>query len=374
MRTQVYTSITELPATDWDALVAADATICSHAYLKAVESSGINDCVFYYLVVYDDAGKIAAHTSAFSITMDMLLFANRTLLRVIHGIRKLIPSFLTIRMLECGTPVALGRQVCIRPGVAPDLILNEFVAALEGIARDKKLDYILFRDYRHDDLTHFDALQSHGYSRVQNLPEAVLSVRWKTFPDYLADMRSGYRRRVKLNLDKLKDKNITAELHDDFSQLADTWVSQWKTIYDNATEYKREILTPAFYTNINDALPNSKMLVFRKEGKLLAHCLLLIEGDVLRWMYVGKDGKESMDLYPFMLYEIVRVAIEAQVKSIKLGITTYIAKTDIGADLVPLYMYMKHKTVFFPRLSPWLFSKMTRLPALAPKNVFKSQP
>jgi hypothetical protein len=72
-----------------------------------------------------------------------------------------------------------------------------------------------------------------------------------------------------------------------------------------------------------------------------------------------------------MLYEIVRHAIEARLRWIKLGITTYVAKTDLGAEMVPLYMYMKHRTWLFPKLSPWLFRKMTPLPEPIDKNVFK---
>jgi len=241
------------------------------------------------------------------------------------------------------------------------------------MAERDKLDYVLFRDYQTKDRARFDHFESHGYTPLQNLPEAVLEIHWKRFEDYVADMRSNYRRRVKLNLAKIADKHIRSELLDDFRHLSDQFVAQWTTIYDNATEYKREVLTRAFYDNINAQLPNAKALVFYKNNQLIAHCLLLFEGDVLRWMYVGKDGDESEDLYPFMLYEIVRHAIAANVRWVKLGITTYIAKTDIGADIVPLFMYMKHRTRLFPKLAPWLFKQMTPLPALKEKNVFKTQ-
>ncbi|OZA13404.1 MAG: hypothetical protein B7X94_02455, partial [Hydrogenophilales bacterium 17-62-8] len=53
------------------------------------------------------------------------------------------------------------------------------------------------------------------------------------------------------------------------------------------------------------------------------------------------------------------------------GITTYVAKTDLGAEMVPLFMYLKHRTRLFPRLAPWLFQKMTPLPELKTKSVFK---
>jgi predicted N-acyltransferase len=200
----------------------------------------------------------------------------------------------------------------------------------------------------------------------------VLEIHWRSFDDYVADMRSGYRRRVKLNLARIADKDIRSELLDDFSHLSEQFVEQWTHLYDNATEYKREVLTRAFYDNINH-LPNAKALVFYKRGRMIAHCLLLFEGDVLRWMYVGKDGAEAEDLYPFMLYEMVRHAIAANMRWVKLGITTYIAKTDIGAEMVPLFMYMKHRTRLFPKLSPWLFKQMTPLPEMADKNVFKGK-
>lgn len=370
MYVRVYSSIDEIDPAAWDAILGRDAAICCHAYLKAVEGSAINDCVYRYPVVYDDTGRVLAHTCVFSISMDLALFAQGAVRALVHAVRRVFPRFLTIRMLECGTPVALGRQITLRPDADVGQVLPHLVAAAEALAEQAGLNYLLFRDYLQEDRGSFDALTAHGYSTLPNLPDAVLEVRWRTFDAYLADMRSSYRRKVKLNLSRIADRGIRSELLKDFRDLADVFVAQWQYIYDRATEYKREILTPAFYRNINN-LPGSRALVFYQQGRMIGHCLLLFEDDVLRWMYVGKDGEESEDLYPFMLYEIVRHAIEAGMRWIKLGITTYVAKTDLGAEMVPLYMYMKHRTRLFPKFSPWVFRQMTPPPARIVKSVFK---
>ena len=371
MHVKVYSSITDVAEAEWDSILERDATICSHAYLKAVEASAINDCVYRYPVVYDAQGQLIAHTCVFSITTDLALFARGATLALVHGIRRVFPGFLTIRMLECGTPVALGRQISLRRGTDVEQVLSVLVPAVEAVAKATQLNYVLFRDYLHEECPTFAAFATHGYSTLQNLPEAVLEIRWNSFDAYVADMRSSYRRKVKLNLARIADRQITSELLSDFSHLSAQFVAQWRTLFDSAIEYKREILTQAFYDNINTHLPNARALVFYEQGRLIAHCLLLFEDDVLRWMYVGKESTATEDLYPFMLYEIVRHAIEAKKRSIKLGITTYVAKTDLGAEMVPLFMYLKHRTRLFPRLAPWLFQKMTSLPEFKTKSVFK---
>ena len=372
MYVKVFSSISEIPAQDWDSILGPDTAICSHAYLSAVERSGINDCVYRYPVVYDELGFIVAHTCIFSITMDLTLFATGLVRDVIRRIRRVAPSFLTIRMLECGTPVALGRQISVRPGADTERVIGCLVPAIESIAGSEGLGYVLFRDYRLEDRPGFDALCKHRYELLHNLPDAVLEIRWDTFDDYVSSMRSNYRRKLKLNLGNLGDRQITCELLDDFRHLSERFVEQWMYIYNHATEYKREILTREFYENINSRLPGAKALVFYENGRIIAHCLLLFEDTVLRWMYVGKQSSETEDLYPFMLYEIVRIAIAAKMRWVKFGITTYVAKTDLGAELTPLYMYMKHRTWLFPKLAPWLFRKMTPLPNLKPKSVFKT--
>lgn len=373
MHVRVYSSIDEIEPRAWDEILGRDATICSHAYLKAVEGSAINDCVFRYPVVYDDAGRVLAHTCMFSISMDMALFAQGAVRALVGAVRRVFPRFLTLRMLECGTPVALGRQITLRDDADAEQVLAQLVAAAETIAEEAGLNYLLFRDYRDEERGRFDALTAHGYSVLPNLPDAVLEIHWRSFDAYLADMRSSYRRKVKLNLSRVAGRQIRSELLEDFRHLADTFVTQWLYVYDHATEYKREVLTPAFYRNINTQLPGSRALVFYQQDRLIGHCLLLFEDDVLRWMYVGKDAEEAEDLYPFMLYEIVRHAIEAGVRWLKLGITTYVAKTDLGAEMVPLYMYMKHRTRLFPKLSPWLFRRMTPLPPQIAKSVFRRE-
>ncbi|MEQ1772052.1 MAG: hypothetical protein ABL879_19730, partial [Devosia sp.] len=51
-RTVVLTSIGDIDATRWDELAGDASVVRSHAYLDAVEQAGINDCRYYYPVVY----------------------------------------------------------------------------------------------------------------------------------------------------------------------------------------------------------------------------------------------------------------------------------------------------------------------------------
>lgn len=60
MNVRTYSSINEIEPREWDAIVGKNQLICRHAYLRAIEEAHINDCRFYYPVIFDGT-HIVAH-------------------------------------------------------------------------------------------------------------------------------------------------------------------------------------------------------------------------------------------------------------------------------------------------------------------------
>jgi len=63
INTRVYESISEVDPDEWNSVVGCDRLIARHEYLLAVEKSNINDCKYFYPVIYDGNG-IMAHACA----------------------------------------------------------------------------------------------------------------------------------------------------------------------------------------------------------------------------------------------------------------------------------------------------------------------
>src|SRR5262245_62143041 len=108
-KTRIYNSIKEIDPKSWDK-ITNDSIARSHAFLLAVQESHINDCKYFYPVIFNQNDEIVAHTCVYTIITDLtMLVAKYKFLRsCIVAIRKLFPKFLKILMTECGTPVAVG--------------------------------------------------------------------------------------------------------------------------------------------------------------------------------------------------------------------------------------------------------------------------
>ncbi|MBN2402227.1 MAG: GNAT family N-acetyltransferase [Spirochaetes bacterium] len=375
MHVKVYNSITEIDEEKWNALIGRNRIICSFKFLLAVEKSHINDCEYYYPVVYEN-NQIIAHACTYSITTDLDTLAKGISKKIIQLIRFFWKNFLKIKFLECGTPIAIGNTISFAENIDKKKALNILVDCVEKIANNRRLNIILFRDFYEDEINFFNDLNKKKYKKVNNLPNAILKVKWNSFDEYINDLRSHYRYKFNKYLNKIKQEKIKVELCNDFIDIAENLQTLWQNVYDNAKEYKREILTKDFFIYLNSYLKNkAKIILLKKDLKIIGFALLLIDNDILRFMFSGIDYKYNIEhsTYFNSLLCIVNQAIIEQKKEIDIGLTTYIPKMNVGAKIVNLYMYIKHTNRLLNPLITNLFTIMNPKIEIKTNNVFKEK-
>ncbi len=373
MHTEIHTSIAQIDRDEWNSIVAPNRLICRHEYLEAIENSKINDCRYFYPVIRDDSGKLLAHTCLYFISTELDLFATGALKLGIQKIRKLWPSFLILRSLECGTPVALGNTISYSNGENAEM-LGEIVRAAEKVAVDIGVKVLLFRDFYDGDLAFYDQLKHFGYKRIHNLPSVHLDVRWSSFDEYVSSLRSEYRHKTLSRIAKFTKSGASIELVESFSSLADELAVLWKEVFDRAVEYKREVLGSAFFRSIEHHLPDeTAVLVARQHGAIIGFMFELFDEDTLTPLFCGLDYSVSRDtsVYFNLFYRSIELAISRGMKSIDFGITTLEPKVEFGAEVTSQYMYMKHTTDVWKGIVPRIFDAMTPQPDFRSRNVFR---
>ncbi|HOW27517.1 MAG TPA: GNAT family N-acetyltransferase [Elusimicrobiota bacterium] len=376
MEIKVHTTIEAVPKDDWNGIVGPNRLICTHEYLSAIERSGINDCRFFYPAAYE-GGRLVAHTCAYTISTELDLFATGVLKKAIGRVRRFWPDFLILRSLECGTPVALGSTFSFREGTDRAAALGALRAAIEGIAEREGINVILFRDFLDRELPFYDSLLSFGYRRIHNLPGTRIDVTWKTFDQYLDSLRKRYRKEISLRKRKFQRDDVTVQVVEDFTPHAADLERLWFNVYDQAREYKRERLTKDFFMNIRQCLNGrSSVLLVKKGDRPVAFSLLLFDDETLIPLFCGLDYSLNEDycLYFNLFYNIIALAGERDMRDIDLGITTLEPKKEIGAEVVTLHMYMKHRNPLFHLFVPRIFDAMTPQDNTPPKRVFKTDP
>jgi hypothetical protein len=373
MLARTLTSIADVDPARWNAIVAKNRLICRHEYLRAVEVSRINDCRYFYPVVYD-GDNIVAHACVYFISTELDSFAGGSLKRAIGGVRRIWKDFLILRSIECGTPAALGATVSFREGTDKRAALTHIVRETEQLARKLRVGVVLFRDFYEDELTFFDQLRDAGYRRIHNLPCARMEIQWQSFDDYLGSMRSEYRYKILTRIKKFQKSGGAIEVLTDFSSRAEDLARLWRNIYDRATEYRREILLRDFFENVDRYLKSrSAVIVASIGGQPMGFLLLFLDDETMTTIFAGLDYSCSKGhaVYFNLFYKAIEVAIRRGVKDIDFGITTIAPKIELGAVAVPLYMYMKHLSPVWNRIVPRLFEMMTPKSSLYFRNIFK---
>ncbi len=372
MEVSTYRRLGALEPTEWDGVDQGMRLAARHKFLAAVEASRINDCRYYYPVVRQK-GNPVAHASIYQISTEIDMFGGPGLRAMVRSVRRIRKKFMIMRTVECGCPVALGNTIVFRPGSDRSSVLELILRAVERIAAEEGVDAIVFRDFDDDEVPFYErVMRSWGYHKIHNLPSAHLRIRWETFDDYLRAMRSQYRYKIRARMQRFGESGARMFVMDDFSDRAVEMARLWRNVYDQAKEYQREVIGPDFFVNVGRIRGTSALMV-EINGRLVAFSLLIDDGETLEQLYCGLDYEinRSAAVYFNMLYKIVKMAIDRGYRKVDFGITTLIPKLDVGAEAVPLYMFMKHRQRVWNWIAPRIFDMMTSIPTERSRRVFK---
>jgi len=374
LKIEVYDRIGEVPQERWDALLEGRSLTFSHAFWELLERSGMDNFRCRHVLLSHDSGQACALATVYSTTTDIAIFAPPWLRGLLVSIRRIFPHFLKLRMLECGTPVTLNSPPFV---VAEGADTHEVIAALHqwlhATARTEGHWVIVVRDFEPDAaplLAHFVAL---GYHTAGGLPNAYLDIAWSTWEDYLASMQSYYRSKLLKRLRTAEEARMRHELVEEFAGLADTLFRQWLVVHESAVEFQREVLTPGFYRELAERMgKRSKVLLFYSGDQLIGHALLLHDGDLLRWLYFGRNQAANDGLYLYAGNAVIDTAIRLRVKRLEMGLTTYPIKQDLGARLAPIQLALRSPSRFIHLFVGTVYRLLNRTPRMRNKRIFKA--
>lgn len=348
--TKILRSIKELSADQWDSIAGGKELARSHAYLSAVEETSVNDAEYFYPVVLCD-GKVVAHCCVYTISTDFLQMLPRIVQPMAKTLRRLWPRLLVVKVTECCSPLVADHSISILEGADRPALIKTIACAIEQIAKQQRSPLIVVRDFLTSEREKFDLLLNEGFNLVSNMPLARIRVRWDSYEKYIGSMRSRYRKDVKRRLRRAERTGQQVKKVENFGEFADTWVNQAAVVFENTKGFKREQLAPAYYQNVDKNLGDkSELLAVERDGSLVAHGMLVSDETSTTATYFGRDpGKPNSEWFQLM-NEVIRSGINRKSEFINLGLGSYEAKANVGAEVEPLFVYSKSSS----RVVNWL--------------------
>jgi predicted N-acyltransferase len=374
LKTNIFNSITEVPADIWDALVQGHSCSHSRVFWEVLENSGLNDFRYRYILVSDDAGIPIAIAGFYAVTTDIAIFSPRALRTPLLKVRQIFPNFLKLRMLECGTPITVSSPPFASKDKEMDSrVLSTLGRLLKQIANTEGQLLIVIRDFEPSIQVLQAVLGPLSYHWVDSLPNTYMDIPWNTSEDYIASLKSYYRSKLLKHLRRNRENLVEHKLVTEFHDLAETLSRQWRVVHDQADEFQREVLNSEFYREFSLRLEErSKVLLFYRQGKLVGHALLLLDGELLRWMYFGRNQAGNDSLYIYVAYAVIETAIQLGTRRLELGLTTYSIKQDLGATITPIRLALHSPWRLINPLIALLYPLLNNPPKLMDKRVFKS--
>jgi hypothetical protein len=353
LRTRLFHRIDEVDPVRWG--ITGSDPFSSTAVLRALEKAKLPGVRMRYVVLEDPVGRWVAATSLASLEIDGARLTHGLFRGIIETVRRLNPGFLRTRLMVCGTPLSVGNPpVRLVRGTDAVVALRTLGGVLDEVAEEERSSWRAFKEFPATQLDAARMALCSGTSRwslVPSEPNCGMSVPWRSFEAYLADLRSHYRYKIR----KAARRLATDGVETDVAPLDGAYDARAHALYEQVfqrADVQLERLTEGFFRALGSAFGDRALLIrFRRHGELVGWVAMLLDGSVAYDLFHGIDysGAGDSDLYFNQLASAVRLAIRRRVAYLSLGQSTLTAKARFGAEAVPLWLALRHRSAVLNR-------------------------
>ncbi|NEO43918.1 MAG: 8-amino-7-oxononanoate synthase, partial [Moorea sp. SIO4A3] len=343
-------SLRELTPQQWN-IPSASQPLLDYDLLSMIENPKVNNLKHFYLRILGQDRKPVGRANAYIAPTDFATIEtgmSSSMKTIIRSIKQLFPGFMSFNMLECGFFTTMGEGLEIAEPYSKKTAIETVADELEQICKEDKVDFLFFRDIPLESYeTYKNVLAPRGYLPTFGFANAVLDVKWNDLEEFLKSFKSKDRLKLKNSLLFTEKFDIECKIMTDYDHLTKDLAKLWNNVYKSSGDYSREILDEKFFAACSRLLKDkSEVITFWYEGELVAFLLNVFNGDeyfVLDWgVNYDFEHYRKSNLYRAASLLSVQQAIKHQKKKMPFGITNYVPKKLLGAEIVPLIYFVKH--------------------------------
>jgi predicted N-acyltransferase len=362
LRMQVVSSVSQIDQEAWESLQAPDNLFTTLDYLKAVEESHALECEFQYFQFYKD-GEMICGLAGYQLQLDLSAYAGRLLANMLSPIQRIFTRFLSISTLIIGTPVSAGLTAVFRSGINSEQLSN-VVEHLMHYVRQQKIRVVLVRDFKQKRSLLEQVLEMAGFQQVENFPLAYMPIPWNNFEDYLAAMKSRYRYDARRRIKHKSAQDIETRFcnNSKVMQYTQQYVMLYQNVLAQSNEFPHEIIGADYHQSMRRNLGKHSYWLQHFQGdQLVAFLHFILYRKRIIAQYIGLDYQvsEAGQLYFNAFYDLIRFAIQQGATQIEAGISSYPAKSSMGFSVLPMRMYIWHRSKLVRLLIAKVFSALS---------------
>lgn len=353
----------------WDDQVP-DEILRQSDYLRTLELTNPRHLTNLYVVVKNDQQSVVGVVLLQSIVLDFgssFRYEKYTTdrspwSRLWQKVRQAAVSWIKFRLMVVGNLYLTGQYGIYLSQYSSDEKFHIVQDLLKVLKREfcgsgLRFSGILYKDYfEHEALTKYKEL---GLEPFNIDPNMILPLRssWQTFDDYLLDMKSKYRVRLKNAIKKFKGiERRVLTLEEVIAYNEDIY-----RLYDSILEGSGFVLAKGdntYFKTLKRQLGEKYHVIgYFLEGRLVAFYTWMLEGDKIDSHFIGLDGElnNKYQLYLNILLDLVRDGINQNATSIYYFRTALEIKSSIGAEPHDMTCYFRHTNGIINSIIPVAF-------------------
>ncbi len=336
-----------------------------HRYYEIVEKTIRQGFDYRYFAMRDADGEVRAVAPFFVLDQDLCAGMGAGVQKIIAGLRRLWPRFMTARTLMIGCAAGEG-HLDGADEVPHDVQAQLLAKSIPAHAAGLKARLIVFKEFPAKYRGVLACFVGTGYTRVPSYPMTQLNIDYPSFDEYMARALSRKTRqdlRVKFRAAAAAPAIELTVVHD-IAPVIDDVYPLYLQVFERS-RLRFEKLTSEFLCELSRRMPDKvRYFIWRQEGRVIAFSLCMVEGDDIYAEYLGLDYTLALKLhlYHYAFRDVVTWAIANGYKSFRSSGLNYDPKLHLRSRLDPIDLYVRHT-------SPVLNALLARvLPALEPTH------
>ena len=315
-----------------------------HRYYEIVDETLQNDFEHHYLWLEDPSGTLRAIQPVFLVRQNLVEGVPGKIRSVIDVIRKILPRFLTMRVLMVGCAAGTGDLgACSEKDER--WTAEALPESLWTYAREKKASLIVLKDFPANYRSALETFALNGYARIPSMPMTRLQLRYGNWDEYFGTLSKATRKDLRRKFRKTeRGPKIEMQLVSDIAPFIDEIYPLYLAVHERSP-LKFETLTKDYFRAIAQRMPErARFFIWRQDGKIVAFSFCLVCGDAIYDECIGLDYRVALDLhlYFYTLRDIISWALQQGLKYYYSNPLNYEPKLHLDCELAPLDLYVRH--------------------------------
>jgi predicted N-acyltransferase len=319
-----------------------------HRYYEIVENT--LECGFehYYFLLEDASGNVRAIQPVFFVRQNLVEGVPGKVRSVVDRIRKILPRFLTMRVLMVGCGAGTGDLgACDETDEA--WAADALRASLRIFAKQSKASLVVLKDFPANYRSELETFSSAGYVRIPSMPMTRLPLHFENWDEYFRTLSKATRKDLRRKFRKAeRAAKIEMEVVSEIAPFIDEIYPLYLAVHERSP-LKFETLTKDYFLAVAKRMPErARFFIWRQNCKIVAFSFCLLCGEAIYDECIGLDYSVALDLhlYFYTLRDIISWALQQQLKYYCSNPLNYEPKLHLDCELVPLDLYVQHTNRF----------------------------